>query len=147
MARYSAKRIRSSSGEGGSTSMLLTTRSTPSIFFTTFSASDLSVGRVTCPYNSTVLPFTRYARLSKRSEEHTSELQSRQYLVCRLLLEKKKTEQHAELIGEERARIISENDAEMNIRHLGDSVFAVPSVCGVRTALSISHPEQQLASS
>src|SRR3712207_8226746 len=29
-------------------------------------------------------------RLS-RSEEHTSELQSRQYLVCRLLLEKKKT--------------------------------------------------------
>src|SRR3712207_7545891 len=28
--------------------------------------------------------------VSKRSEEHTSELQSRQYLVCRLLLEKKK---------------------------------------------------------
>src|SRR3712207_8819793 len=28
-----------------------------------------------------------------RSEEHTSELQSRQYLVCRLLLEKKKHEQ------------------------------------------------------
>src|SRR5258707_10292829 len=30
------------------------------------------------------------ARRSGRSEEHTSELQSRQYLVCRLLLEKKK---------------------------------------------------------
>src|SRR3712207_7148192 len=30
-------------------------------------------------------------RLTDRSEEHTSELQSRQYLVCRLLLEKKKT--------------------------------------------------------
>src|SRR3712207_7811529 len=29
-------------------------------------------------------------RPSSRSEEHTSELQSRQYLVCRLLLEKKK---------------------------------------------------------
>src|SRR3712207_7661287 len=29
-----------------------------------------------------------------RSEEHTSELQSRQYLVCRLLLEKKKTKNH-----------------------------------------------------
>src|SRR3712207_8361769 len=28
-----------------------------------------------------------------RSEEHTSELQSRQYLVCRLLLEKKKQQQ------------------------------------------------------
>src|SRR3712207_9054016 len=37
-----------------------------------------------------------FARLARdamngtRSEEHTSELQSRQYLVCRLLLEKKK---------------------------------------------------------
>src|SRR5438445_10083282 len=34
----------------------------------------------------------------KRSEEHTSELQSRQYLVCRLLLEKKKKKRsHAAL--------------------------------------------------
>src|SRR3712207_7541465 len=32
------------------------------------------------------------ARHGRRSEEHTSELQSRQYLVCRLLLEKKKTQ-------------------------------------------------------
>src|SRR3712207_7787893 len=32
-----------------------------------------------------------------RSEEHTSELQSRQYLVCRLLLEKKKTIQDRQL--------------------------------------------------
>src|SRR3712207_8846061 len=31
---------------------------------------------------------------SARSEEHTSELQSRQYLVCRLLLEKKKKTQN-----------------------------------------------------
>src|SRR3712207_9093553 len=30
----------------------------------------------------------------ERSEEHTSELQSRQYLVCRLLLEKKKKKKH-----------------------------------------------------
>src|SRR5258707_8248039 len=30
------------------------------------------------------------AEAAERSEEHTSELQSRQYLVCRLLLEKKK---------------------------------------------------------
>src|SRR5438445_9489613 len=30
------------------------------------------------------------AKVQDRSEEHTSELQSRQYLVCRLLLEKKK---------------------------------------------------------
>src|SRR3712207_6995209 len=31
-----------------------------------------------------------------RSEEHTSELQSRQYLVCRLLLEKKKHPSHSQ---------------------------------------------------
>src|SRR3712207_7731438 len=31
-----------------------------------------------------------WCRMRDRSEEHTSELQSRQYLVCRLLLEKKK---------------------------------------------------------
>src|SRR2546423_7604358 len=42
-------------------------------------------------------PFPRFARggdlalpLGRRSEEHTSELQSLAYLVCRLLLEKKK---------------------------------------------------------
>src|SRR3712207_9580007 len=32
--------------------------------------------------------------VGERSEEHTSELQSRQYLVCRLLLEKKKNQKH-----------------------------------------------------
>src|SRR3712207_8857256 len=34
-------------------------------------------------------PWPRSISPSSRSEEHTSELQSRQYLVCRLLLEKK----------------------------------------------------------
>src|SRR5258707_6611794 len=38
---------------------------------------------------------SRPRRLWVRSEEHTSELQSRQYLVCRLLLEKKKQPQIA----------------------------------------------------
>src|SRR3712207_7169941 len=33
-----------------------------------------------------------------RSEEHTSELQSRQYLVCRLLLEKKKKNIHPNIL-------------------------------------------------
>src|SRR5439155_15229496 len=36
-----------------------------------------------------------------RSEEHTSELQSRGHLVCRLLLEKKKTKKHVRRIGNE----------------------------------------------
>src|SRR3712207_8962743 len=38
-------------------------------------------------------PDSTREQLSQRSEEHTSELQSRQYLVCRLLLEKKKNTQ------------------------------------------------------
>src|SRR5439155_6111888 len=36
---------------------------------------------------------SRYVAAQSRSEEHTSELQSRGHLVCRLLLEKKKKEQ------------------------------------------------------
>src|SRR3712207_7215476 len=44
--------------------------------------------------NLTLAGFARGERVNvytaPRSEEHTSELQSRQYLVCRLLLEKKK---------------------------------------------------------
>src|SRR3712207_8168778 len=41
-----------------------------------------------CRYLSSLPAFC--SRTGSRSEEHTSELQSRQYLVCRLLLEKKK---------------------------------------------------------
>src|SRR3712207_8792282 len=37
----------------------------------------------------------RARRRCQRSEEHTSELQSRQYLVCRLLLEKKNNKRYA----------------------------------------------------
>src|SRR3712207_2766495 len=39
---------------------------------------------------SALATFARVRARAGRSEEHTSELQSRQYLVCRLLLEKKK---------------------------------------------------------
>src|SRR3712207_7294129 len=44
-----------------------------------------------CPTRSRAAPRRGFGRtdLLRRSEEHTSELQSRQYLVCRLLLEKK----------------------------------------------------------
>src|SRR3712207_8994086 len=38
--------------------------------------------------------------LEFRSEEHTSELQSRQYLVCRLLLEKKKKHRYIHILQE-----------------------------------------------
>src|SRR3712207_8130199 len=43
------------------------------------------------PDDGVVDGLARRAVPHDRSEEHTSELQSRQYLVCRLLLEKKKT--------------------------------------------------------
>src|SRR3712207_8616203 len=45
--------------------------------------TDLELVLTACPGEGT-------AGAGGRSEEHTSELQSRQYLVCRLLLEKKK---------------------------------------------------------
>src|SRR5258707_13323545 len=41
-------------------------------------------------FNLTFFPQFILGYVGMRSEEHTSELQSRQYLVCRLLLEKKK---------------------------------------------------------
>src|SRR3712207_7719851 len=51
------------------------------------STSPIASRAVSCP----AVPTVAQAASSSRSEEHTSELQSRQYLVCRLLLEKKKT--------------------------------------------------------
>src|SRR3712207_8993132 len=50
-------------------------------------ASRLNVGRTR---KSSCRSASRAAVVSKRSEEHTSELQSRQYLVCRLLLGQKR---------------------------------------------------------
>src|SRR4051812_49681978 len=44
--------------------------------------------------------------LPLRSEEHTSELQSHVNLVCRLLLEKKKSNQHQDAFLDERAEVI-----------------------------------------
>src|SRR5947209_17214863 len=73
--------------------------------FPTRRSSDLVLGARPLDYRRSVLFTTR--RLScaaphsccsppaSRSEEHTSELQSRQYLVCRLLLEKKKQKRTA----------------------------------------------------
>src|SRR3712207_7576410 len=44
-----------------------------------------------CAFFTAPTAFRAIKREDPRSEEHTSELQSRQYLVCRLLLEKKKS--------------------------------------------------------
>src|SRR3712207_8870393 len=48
-------------------------------------------GGLVVPVDGPVVRGGEPLRRARRSEEHTSELQSRQYLVCRLLLEKKKT--------------------------------------------------------
>src|SRR3712207_7222792 len=55
------------------------------------SLSRRPASRATPPSRAACRPRDRSSRrrASFRSEEHTSELQSRQYLVCRLLLEKK----------------------------------------------------------
>src|SRR3712207_7323430 len=59
---------------------------TPKRRFTEAHSSRISSAAFPCGLSSvTPCPVT-----AARSEEHTSELQSRQYLVCRLLLEKKK---------------------------------------------------------
>src|SRR5215208_7300555 len=56
-----------------------------------------SPGALTQPSSTSHASVSKWSRV--RSEEHTSELQSRGHLVCRLLLEKKKTNQHQSLIN------------------------------------------------
>src|SRR5258707_10455517 len=59
--------------------------------YTTLFRSPISASRDTrCFFMAPMFPGPDRAGEPYRSEEHTSELQSRQYLVCRLLLEKKK---------------------------------------------------------
>src|SRR2546425_2668343 len=72
-------------------SLLNVTRSSPA--FST-SAWVTSSTPISCrPTHRVPLSFSpAIRRISTRSEEHTSELQSLAYLVCRLLLEKKKSE-------------------------------------------------------
>src|SRR5436309_11632356 len=61
-------------------------RSTLFPYTTLFRSSQHSTSRMS--FNASPSRFTSCCR-SRRSEEHTSELQSRENLVCRLLLEKK----------------------------------------------------------
>src|SRR3712207_8803908 len=67
--------------------------------FTPIYLRELGVPQVDVPFWTGILggagfvigiPLLPFWGVWARSEEHTSELQSRQYLVCRLLLEKKK---------------------------------------------------------
>src|SRR3712207_6890648 len=64
------------------------------IHLPTFGTGDLQLGTAIVakprPSRALMLALRAQHTHNSRSEEHTSELQSRQYLVCRLLLEKKK---------------------------------------------------------
>src|SRR2546421_6354102 len=51
-------------------------------------------------YLAAILTMRRFFARFSRSEEHTSELQSRSDLVCRLLLEKKKKQLYTSIRGE-----------------------------------------------
>src|SRR5437667_8157578 len=53
-----------------------------------------------CPRSALFISASRYTHLAfaPRSEEHTSELQSHHDLVCRLLLEKKKTASQPDIV-------------------------------------------------
>src|SRR3712207_8024965 len=52
---------------------------------------------------------THHRVIPGRSEEHTSELQSRQYLVCRLLLEKKKKIKNDRLVTRRNEKTVTAN--------------------------------------
>src|SRR2546422_3200055 len=66
-----------------------------------------------CEWPRAVTPIPLAKSMNERSEEHTSELQSRLHLVCRLLLEKKKKTRLRRLRDEEQER----EACVHNIRH------------------------------
>src|SRR3712207_8667626 len=73
-------------------------------------AAELGFGSIYVSEESGGIGLGRLEAALIRSEEHTSELQSRQYLVCRLLLEKKKDHHivrcHSVVLSEQHDRFI-----------------------------------------
>src|SRR5437870_7078169 len=65
----------------------------------------------------------RAERRHQRSEEHTSELQSRGHLVCRLLLEKKKIYMNTSVTNSEKHA--SRNDYASNVLYLSPCALLV----------------------
>src|SRR5690606_41650667 len=59
-----------------------------------------------------VLETVFFPRMGIRSEEHTSELQSRENLVCRLLLEKKKKKTHTDKQANRRSSLLYTNPSQ-----------------------------------
>src|SRR5258707_8043935 len=76
-----------------------------------------------------LMPIFAQEILHTRSEEHTSELQSRQYLVCRLLLEKKKNKiQKDQIRREKRLTNMANSNCFVNM--------AAPLMCRIQTAFT-----------
>src|SRR5258707_4190091 len=86
--------------------------------YTTLFRSPLRTRRCWCTGRS-----LRGSSARPRSEEHTSELQSRQYLVCRLLLEKKKNTKNENSLMSIRSQpsVIADIDAKC----LNDAILNV----------------------
>src|SRR3712207_7440839 len=68
--------------------------------------------RLTCMHFEHVTA-VRARGIDQRSEEHTSELQSRQYLVSRLLLEKKKTRPGLDQVGDRKSTRLNSSHATL----------------------------------
>src|SRR2546422_6151469 len=79
--------------------MIFYTNLTPTVYTSGHDSGVLLTLRYLCE--------PRQRRVTERSEEHTSELQSRLHLVCRLLLEKKKKPNDSQLlcVSHEGARV------------------------------------------
>src|SRR2546430_7796177 len=71
-----------------------------------------------------------------RSEEHTSELQSQSNLVCRLLLEKKKQQEHLDLLSRDQHSV----SAERRLHPPGTRAAATAATCSVQPQPSSTSP-------
>src|SRR2546422_8379698 len=91
--------VRKARASGSSKSLLRSSRADSSAR----NSALCSAVRLACPSRTDPARGSRLCRLvtkrwaQDRSEEHTSELQSRLHLVCRLLLEKKKKKKHSKI--------------------------------------------------
>src|ERR1035437_5337204 len=69
-------------------------------------------------------PRRPWPRRPRRSEEHTSELQSRQYLVCRLLLEKKNRDKTGRTPRDR--KMLAQRHAGCSLPHSRPGVYLMP---------------------
>src|SRR5687768_17914133 len=79
-----------------------------------------STGRRSPTAGSASAARTRGSCCTNRSEEHTSELQSRLHLVCRLLLEKKKSTIKIKLLMEPQKSALAVLPSRTQIRHAAE---------------------------